>query len=289
MAVFLIFAFLIAFRGLLVLSWGPGLHIQLTRRVLEMIRLLREPSPSHRLVLAHPRSFLYGNIAADIVNFKNYGGMKNHCHNWNIQERLDARARTDVERAFILGYLCHLAADVIAHNHFIPYHCVHGLPPIFLGHAYWEALADAGVTDDEWEVVAGIRRDRTLHQNDRLIWNAVRWRALGARSNKWIFNNVLLVSLRHPWRELVRRAHARHARYPIDRQFLDHCRTGCIHNMMAVFDPALLSALKLRDPTGREALRGARRMRREMIERYGSAVGAREPSRKQARLAYWSF
>ncbi len=289
MAVFLTLVFLTAFRGWVVLSWGPGLHTQLTRRVLEMVRCLREPSPSHRLVLAHPQSFLYGNIAADLVNFKNYGGMKNHCHNWNIQERLETRARTDRERAFILGYLCHLAADVTAHNHFVPYHLVHGVPPIILGHTYWEALADAGVTDEEWEIVAGLRSDRSLHQDEKLIWRTVRWRALGARSNKWIFNNILLVSLRQPWREMVRRADARQGRYPIDREFLDHCRTGCIHNMMAVFDPARLSALKLRDPTGREALRGARRMRRELIAQFGSAVGAREPSRKQARLAYWSF
>src|SRR5262245_37826704 len=100
----------LALRGL---GWGPGIHIQLTRKVLSQIRASLHQTPEHKLVLDHPDAFFYGNIAADLINFKNYGGMKNHCHNWNIQERLSLLAETSLERAFVLGYLCHLAADVV--------------------------------------------------------------------------------------------------------------------------------------------------------------------------------
>src|SRR5258705_2727281 len=104
MAVLLLIALLapalvLAVRGL---GWGPGIHIQLTQRVLEQVAKRREPREAERLVLAHKDAFYYGNIAADIVNFKNYGGVKNHCHHWNIQDRLNALASSDFERACVL-------------------------------------------------------------------------------------------------------------------------------------------------------------------------------------------
>jgi len=269
------------------IPWGPGIHIQTTRRVLEQIRRRRKQGPEHLLVLENPEAFLYGNIAADIINFKKYGGMKNHCHNWNIHERLWKRAHNDMERAFVLGYLCHLAADVIAHNQFIPYHRVRGLPPLYLGHVYWEALADANVTDEEWEIVANLRASKALHANDRLVWSAVRWKALSSKSNKWIFNNILLLSLRRSWRDLVRRAHRRRSLHPLDGEFFRHCRDQCAKNMMMVFDGEQLFFLKDHDPTGRAALRRSRRIRRELILKYGNTDKARAASRRRARQEYW--
>jgi hypothetical protein len=269
------------------LSWGPGIHIQATRRVLEQIRRRRHPRPGHSLVLAHTDTFLYGNVAADLINFKNYGGMKNNCHNWNIQDRLRVLAETDREKAFVYGYLCHLAADVISHNHFIPYHRVRGIPPLFLAHTYWEALADASVDDDEWDLIRGLRHNRELHRHDRLIWEAVRWRALGPRSNKWIWSNILLLSLRSRWRDLIRLARARRGRHPIDGEFLRHCVSGCVHNMLDVFDEERLSVLKLRDPTGRTALRNSRFLRRDILLRYGRTEDGMTASKRIAREAYW--
>ncbi len=271
------------------LGWGSGIHIHITGRVLEQIRRRREHRPEHELVLAHPSAFYYGNIAADIINFKNYGGVKNHCHNWNIQERLWSRAESDLERAFVLGYLCHLACDVVAHNQFIPYHRVRGLPPAILGHAYWEALADATVTDEEWEIVSQLRHDKSLHTNDRLVWEAVRWRALPTRYNKWIFNNILLLNLRRSWRDFVRLARGRARRFPLDSEFFRHCITRCTHDVLNVFDADRLAVLKLRDPTGRAALRHARLLRRELILKHGRGAEARTVSRRLARESYWVF
>jgi hypothetical protein len=288
----LFFALLLAAGLALVLSrapWGPGIHIHLTSKVLHELEHRKKHNEYHKLVLAHPAAFFYGNIAADIVNFKNYGGMKNHCHNWNIQERLESLSASDIERVFILGYLCHLAADVVAHNHFIPYHLVRGIPPLFLGHAYWEALADGTVTDEEWEIVASLRHNKALHRNDRLIWTAVKWKALGKTSNKWIFNNILLLNLRRSWRELVRGARARRARFPVDSEFLHHCLAHCQSNMLDIFDEDRLAVLKLRDPTGRLALHGARQLRREIILHHGRTEDAKQASRRVAREAYWAM
>ncbi len=268
------------------MAWGPGTHIQLTRQVLGRLRRRRIVNPAQAVVLEHPEPFLYGNIAADVINFKAYGGIKNHCHNWNIEERLESLAENESAQAFVLGYLCHLAADVIAHNHFVPYHLVCNFPPRVLGHAYWEAMADAHVSDLEWHAIDGLKRDRQMHAFDRMVHNAVRRRALGLRSNRWIFNNVLLLSCRREWRELVRSVAQSKTQHPLDEAFHRRARAASFRNMLSVFQPRRLQVLQTRDPTGREALRGAQRMRRGLKIDLGNRARAREISRELARAAF---
>ena len=270
-------------------GWGPGTHVRLARRLSEHFAGRAARSEASELLLAHPGCFLYGNIAADIVNFKGYGGVKNHCHHWSIHERLEEHARDERDRAFILGYLCHLAADLVAHNHMVPYHLVRGLPPRLLAHAYWEALADGGVAEEDWEALAALKRDRTLHRHDRLVWAAVPRRAFGRRPNKWIFHQFTLVSLRPSWRELIRGALRRRARHPIDQGFLRHCVEASYRNMLQVFDTDRFPLLKAGDPTGRAALRHARVLRREIARRHGYAEAGRRASERLAREAYWAL
>ncbi len=267
-------------------SWGPGTHIRLTRELIRRLERRREPTGLHAIVLHHPQPFLYGNIAADIINFKAYGGVKNHCHNWNIHERLEAQAKDEAAQAFILGYLCHLAADVVAHNHFVPYHLVSRFPPRIFGHAYWEAIADGSVSDLEWHAIDALKRSRALHRFDRLVHSAVERKALGLRSNKWIFNNILLLSCRRSWRQLVRTAQANASVYPLDAPFHDLCLRASFRNMLGVFRPRRLALLKARDPTGRAALEGAQRMRGELLRDFGHRARARELARELASAAF---
>ncbi|MBI4582630.1 MAG: zinc dependent phospholipase C family protein [Planctomycetes bacterium] len=270
-------------------AWGPGMHIHLGRSLLQRLRRSPKPSVEQQLVLYHPDHFYYGNIAADIINFKNFGGIKNNCHNWNIHERLLSEVTTDTERAFVLGYLCHLAADVIAHNHFVPFHLLHKLPPRYLGHPYWEAVADGTVGDEDWNIIAALKRNRRLRRNDRLIHRAVRRKALGMRSNKWIFNNITLISLRKAWREFIRKAHQRERRYPLHGEFFKACWTRCFEDMLKVFDADQLLILKLQDPTGRGALRGALHLRRELLRHHPDAAEARRYSIPMAHTVYYAF
>lgn len=266
--------------------WGPGMHIELTLELLRRFRRRKSCSPLQAVVLEHPEPFLYGNIAADIINFKAYGGMKNHCHNWNIQERLESHAEGGAAQAFILGYLCHLAADVVAHNYFVPFHLVYDFPPRWKAHAYWEALADGLVSDGEWHAIDGLKRMKSLHEFDLLVHRAVRRRALSLRPNRWIFNNVLLLSCRKRWRALVRTVHENARKHPLDSSFFRRARAESFRNMLSVFQPERLALLKSRDPTGRSALQGARRLRREILRDFGRGAHAREVARELAREAY---
>ncbi|MBN1444363.1 MAG: zinc dependent phospholipase C family protein [Planctomycetes bacterium] len=267
-------------------AWGPGMHIQLTRKLLTALRRRKLLRPDHEIVLRYPDSFLYGNIAADVINFKAFGGIKNNCHNWNIQERLEEAAGSDHARAFVLGYLCHLAADLVAHNYFVPYHMVYNFPPRMLGHAYWEAIADAEVSDTEWHTIDRLKESRVIHGYDRLVHGAVKLRVLGLRSNRWIFNNILLVSCRQNWRDFIRSLRDQALKHPIDAEYTSRCRQHSYLNMLAVFYARRFAVLKARDPTGRQAIRGARVLRRELMRDFGERRNARDTASVLAAQAY---
>lgn len=246
----------------------------------------RIPEEARQLITAHEHDFLYGNIAADIINLKNYGGLKNHCHNWNIRERLQEHADGDQDQAFILGYLCHLAADVVAHNHFVPYQVVHGLPPRLLGHVYWEARADGRVPDPHWETIDGMRTDKSLHEHDELIIQAVPKRAFSHTTNKLIFNNILLARSRRSWRAIMDQMKTLNPRGHLDRDFLGACYDACREHIIGIFHDDTLAALRERDPNGHETLSESQRLRRQLIGEHGTRIAAVEASRDEAEKRY---
>lgn len=258
------------------ISWGPGTHIFFGTQILDQMesRLKKE---QQQLLEEHRDAFLYGGIAADIINFKKYGGIKNHCHNWNMKERFEALIQHEHEYAFLYGYLCHLAADVVAHNHFVPFQLLHNLPPVLLGHTYWEARADVWVPEKYWDLIDGFRSQTELHENDEIINRAVRKKALSLSSNKWIFNNVLLARSKKSWRDLMDQMLSRKPRGEIQQEFMDDCHRLCLENMWRVFDDLELTQLREQDPNGHECLKQSRIMRRNLVQKHGSrSAGAEE-------------
>ena len=283
----MIFAVCAAILVLLVLTaaWGPGTHVTFARRLLTE-DLGEIPPEARKLIVAHEDHFLYGNIAADIISYKNYGGMKNHCHNWNIRERLLEHTDTDAELAFVYGYLCHLAADVVAHQHFVPFHIVHGLPPRLMGHLYWEARADAGIAPPLWERIDALRLDTALQESDRLVLAAVPKRAFSHTTNKFIFNHVLLARSRRSRRAIIDQMTAKRPRGVLQEKFLTACHERCRANLLAVFRDDDLAELRTRDPNGHDELAGSVRLRRDLIDEYGTRAAGAEASRHAARRTY---
>ncbi len=270
---------------LLSANWGPGTHIRLAERLIEEDSD-QIPSDLRSLIKTHQDHFLYGNIAADIIHYKNYGGLKNHCHNWNIRERLLSHAHTDAEHAFILGYLCHLAADVIAHHHFVPFHIVYGLPPRLLGHVYWEARLDGRVAEHHWDRIDLLRVNKSIQQNDELILKAVPKRAFSHVTNKLIFNHVLLARSRRSWRAIIDQMGSREPRGVLQDKFIQDCDDACRKSLIATFQEDSLQALRELDPNGHLQLSDCRLLRQELIEDYGSRTAAVEASRQAASLKF---
>ncbi|MEN8375721.1 MAG: zinc dependent phospholipase C family protein [Gemmatimonadota bacterium] len=122
-------------------AFGPATHIFLGERLLGSLHLL--PAHIATLLAAHPRSFLYGSIAADISLAKKYAPVGRHCHFWHVGREIVEEAATDALKAVGLGYVSHLAADTVAHNFFVPRQLLLTSSTKALGHTYWESRLDA--------------------------------------------------------------------------------------------------------------------------------------------------
>jgi hypothetical protein len=253
----------LALVALSVVPWGPGTHLEFEHRVFRR-RRERLPADVADLIEAERRAYQYGNIAADIINLKSIGGHYNHCHRWTIVEEMRAHADTDAERAFILGYLSHLAADTIAHNHFVPYHLARFARTQGLGHLYWELNADRYVPEERWEVVTRLKNDPELSEMDRLVWATVPKRAFSMGTNKAIFNHVLLVSEREQWRRGVSRLHPL-AKLKLKKGFLDLFRDAAVERILLALRPGGIAQLAHLDTNGKDAQKRALSTRRWLV------------------------
>lgn len=245
--------------------WGPGNHLEFASRVL---RRRRETLPADvaRLLGSERAAFCYGNIAADIINFKAYGGHYNHCHRWTIVKEMQARATTDAQHAFALGYLAHLAADTIAHNHFVPYHLARYQRGHQLGHLYWEMSADRLVPEERWSVVTELKSDASLTGLDELVNASVPVRALSIGTNKLIFDHVLLVSEGLAYRRAMERLHPlSHVR--LERPFLGLFQEAAVERIRLALHPSGLRKLLHIDTNGKQAQRAALESRRGLLRR----------------------
>jgi hypothetical protein len=118
------------------LAWTPGTHVYIGEALLRSLHLL--PTDLGALLGAFPYDFLYGSIAADTSIAKKYAAVGRHSHSWPVGFDILDRARDEPLRAFSYGYLAHLAADVVAHNYFVPHQLAITSSTVGIGHSYWE-------------------------------------------------------------------------------------------------------------------------------------------------------
>jgi len=244
-------------------SWGPGNHLEFEARVWRRRKELLPPRVC-TLLSEQRAAWQYGNIAADLINFKAFGGHYNHCHRWTIVEDMRALATTPAQEAFALGYLAHLAADTIAHNHFVPYHLARFARGHTLGHLYWEMNADRFVSDERWEVVTQLKDLRELDQLDELVNRSVPRKALSMGTNKLIFNHVLLVAERRRWREGMSLMHPL-PQVRLTRGFLDLFREAAVDRIVLALSPRGVARLAHLDTTGKLAQKQALATRKRMM------------------------
>jgi hypothetical protein len=260
---------LIVLSSLAALAWGPGHHIEFAQRVHRRRRELL-PSRAAKLIGEQHHAYLYGNIAADLINFKAFGGHYNHCHRWTIVDDMQEHATTAVEDAFILGYLSHLAADTIAHNHFVPYHLARYARSKGLGHLYWEMRADSFISERRWKAVGALKNDRALDRLDELVNATVPRKLLTMRTNKRLFNHVLLVGERDAYRRGVERLHGLSSA-PLEKGFLEMFRRAAVERIRLAMRPKNLPLLHHIDTNGKEAQRTAWAGRKRLLRRFRSS------------------
>jgi len=121
-------------------AWGPAVHTAIACNILDNLALILPSVGS--VIQSFPLEYLYGSLAADFFVGKGQKPKKGHSHNWESGFRMLEEARDDREAAYGHGFLCHLAADVIAHNYYVPNLIHRHSKWKRMGHLYWEAKAD---------------------------------------------------------------------------------------------------------------------------------------------------
>jgi hypothetical protein len=170
-------------------AWGPATHVYLGSALLDSLHLV--PEAVRVLVSAHPFDFLYGNLAADISLAKKYVPAGRHCHHWPIGEEIYGTARNDRMRAMSLGYLCHLAADTIAHNYFVPRQLVLTSSTAGLGHSYWEARMDTHLDERYRRLARHVVMEHDHREADALFDQVLSATLFTFRTNRRIFRGMI--------------------------------------------------------------------------------------------------
>jgi hypothetical protein len=167
-AVYLLALTLLAFPGD-ALAWGLQTHVYFAQEAVLAAPLL-DPE-LRRAVLRFPRLVLAGACLPDLALAGAALGSPafRRTHHWPALRRL-AAAACDEERAVALGYASHLAADVVAHNRFVPEYERRVAPIAHVTHALAEwamddylrgwicVPADAALETERYTLVAIVAR-----------------------------------------------------------------------------------------------------------------------------------
>ena len=260
---------LLVFPGDL-LAWTPGTHIYLGESVLANLRHL--PAGIADLLRVYPFDFLYGNIAADSSIAKKYAPVGRHCHFWHVGQEIHDLAESEALRAFGWGYLCHLAADTVAHNYFVPRQLVLTSSTSSVGHSYWESRVETHLGD------AYARSARELIRLDHSAADAHLDRIISptifsVRTNRRLFRGMVHLTETQGWQRSMQAARER-SRWELTDGDVERHLALSLDFMMGVLgepDPRA----RLLDPSGERPLKVAKEMRRQALREWGRRNAAR--------------
>lgn len=243
------------------LAWGPVTHLVHGSQVLDSVSILG--TALQELLREHRFAYLYGCVAADIVQAKRYTrSIYTHCHCWPVGWQIAEAARTEREQAFAYGYLSHLAGDVYSHNQYVPVQMVVSFEARGTRHIYWEARFDAAQRRDRWRLIREVF-DHRYPDCDRLVERVVERTLFSFRTNKRIFDSVMAVQRLAQWQGLVRGLAAR-SRYALPEEEVERFNDVCVGAIQELLVRGRRSSCQRADPTGREALERADALRRKL-------------------------
>ncbi|GAB4411302.1 MAG: zinc dependent phospholipase C family protein [Thermodesulfovibrionales bacterium] len=140
----------------LAFAWGPLTHIYLGREIFSLGPLL--PAGIYALLRKYRHDFLYGNLMADIIIGKKFLPEDKNPHSWDMALNLFESAKTQQQKAFVYGYMSHLAADTVAHGRFSGKN---------IGHTLVELRADSLIDKKYWFQAMSI--DRKVQQRNDIF------------------------------------------------------------------------------------------------------------------------
>lgn len=253
-------------------AWGGGVHLMVGMEVLKRISQL--PPEMAMLLTSRPNDFLYGCLAADIIVGKKFTHYLLNCHRWGVGERILALAENDAQKACAYGYLCHLAADVVAHNYYVPFKTVRSFATISLRHTYWELRFEALVNPDVWKRARQICRSGRSHDDD-LLRRVVTPTIFSFGTSRRIFNSILLLSRLERWQRLIRALSGR-SRHSLDISDQEEYMGTTMEAVMDLLTHGPDASCRLADPTGEDSLKVSQEIRRALRQQYKTGMISKE-------------
>jgi hypothetical protein len=251
-------------------AWTPGTHIYLGESVLA--NLFQLPPLVADLIRAFPFDFLYGNIAADSSIAKRYAPVGRHCHFWHVGQEIHDLAPSDALRAFGLGYLAHLAADTVAHNHFVPRQLMLTSSTASFGHSYWETRVEVHLGD----AYAKAAKDVILldhSQADAHLDRIISPTIFSVRTNRRLFRGMVRLTESDSWQRAAHTAR-QVSRWDLEDRDVEHHLALAYEFIIEVLADADPTARRL-DPSGEDALASAKERRRQALREWGRRDRAR--------------
>ncbi len=243
-------------------AWGAGVHLSLGSYLLDNMHLL--PATIQTLLLAHPHDFLYGCISADITVGKRFTHYLNHCHSWRMGKKILEAAETDAQKSCSYGYLSHLAADTIAHSYFVPFKMVRTFNTVLLKHTYWEIRSESQVDPNVWDLAREIASEDFSH-NDAMMRSVLSDTIFSFKTNKRIFNSILLLSRLRQWQKMLLTISSS-SRWVLEEEvweeYFDLARQVAVSILCEMEASPYWNA----DPTGEKAIGVAKGIRKKMIK-----------------------
>jgi len=168
----------------LAFAWGPLTHMYLGSEIFSLGSLF--PAGIYALLKKYRHDYLYGNLMADIIIGKKFLPEDKNPHSWEMALNLLESVETDQQKAFVLGYMSHLAADTVAHGKFMG-------KRRNLGHTLVEVRADSIIDRRYWFQAMSIDRKVQL-RNDLFLERSIERAVFSFKTNKRIFRGMLLLS-----------------------------------------------------------------------------------------------
>lgn len=166
-------------------AWGPLTHIFLGNELFSLTPLL--PAGLLEIIRRYRKDFLYGNLMADIIIGKKYLPEDKSSHSWDVAFDLLSSASTMQQKAFVYGYMSHLAADTVAHNHYT-------VDRKNIGHTFMEMKADSIIDKKYWLQAVAIDRKIQM-RNDLFLENSLNRFIFSFKTNKRICKGMILLSV----------------------------------------------------------------------------------------------
>jgi hypothetical protein len=245
-------------------AWTPGTHIYLGESVLANLALL--PAAVADLLRAYPLDFLYGNIAADSSIAKHYAPLGRHCHYWHVGQEIHDLADSDALRAFGMGYLCHLSADTIAHNYFVPRQLMLTSSTAAVGHSYWETRVESHLGDAyskaAKDVILVDHSEADAHL-DRIIAPTI----FSVRTNRRLFRGMVHLTETNSWQRATQVARE-YSRWRLRDSDVERHLGLSYDYMIELLGGPTATAHQL-DPSGERPLKSAKLLRRRVLREAG--------------------